>query len=131
MVYENICAACNVGAGGKEEVTGSNPDIPSIYVGETSRTIFERADEHWGADRGSKTARAKSHIAKHQELAHDGREPNFMLRVVKFHRTAMSRQTGEAVRFRRREGGEGSCTYLQRGVQQEFYTLLKTGYQGA
>ena len=41
LVYENICAECNEGAGGKEEVTGSNPDIPSIYVGETSRTILK------------------------------------------------------------------------------------------
>ena len=104
MVYENICAACNVGAGGKEEVTGSNPDIPSIYGGVTSRTIFERANEHWGAARGSKAAGDKSHIAKHQELIHDGPEPNFMMRVVKFHNTALSRQTGEAVRIRRRVG---------------------------
>ena len=44
LVYENICGTCNKGAKGKEEVVGSNPDIPSIYVGETSRTIFERAN---------------------------------------------------------------------------------------
>ena len=108
LVYENVCSICNVGAKGKEEVTGSNPDIPSIYVGETSRTVYERANEHWGAALGSTAARAKSHMAKHQELVHNGREPEFIMRVVKFHRTALSRQTGEAIRIRRRGGREQS-----------------------
>ena len=107
LVYENICGECNQGAKGKEEVTGGNPDIPSIYVGETSRTIFERANEHWGAALGSTAARSKSHMAKHQEMVHEGREPKFIMRVVKFHRTALSRQIGEAIRIRRR-GGEGA-----------------------
>ena len=124
LVYENICADCNEGAGGKEEVTGSNPDIPSIYVGETSRTIFERANEHWGAAKGSKAARAKSHIAKHQELVHEGREPNFMMRTVKFHKTALSRQTGEAVRIRRR-GGEGAVLNSRGEFNRSFIPRLQ------
>ena len=44
-------------------------------------------------------------MAKHVELAHKGEEPTFMLRVVKYHKSALSRQTAEAVRIRRR-GGE-------------------------
>ena len=32
-MYENICEAFNKGAGGKEEIGGSNPEVPSIYVG--------------------------------------------------------------------------------------------------
>ena len=59
MVYENICNICNERASGKEEIIGgSNPDIPSIYVGESSRTIFERAKEHWEAAEGSAKAKA-------------------------------------------------------------------------
>ena len=45
LVYENVCKDCNQGAGGKEEIV-PNMEIPSIYVGETSRTIQERGMEH-------------------------------------------------------------------------------------
>ena len=38
---------------------------------------------------------------------HKGEDPLFILRAVSFHKTALSRQTGEAVRIRRR-GGEGA-----------------------
>ena len=125
LVYENICGICNEGAGGKEEVKGgSNPDIPSIYVGETSRTIFERAGEHWGAARGSKAARNKSHIAKHQEMVHPNREPDFKMRVVKFHRSALARQTGEAVRIRRR-GGEGAVLNSKGEFNRSFIPRLQ------
>ena len=124
LVYENICGQCNKGAKGKEDVTGSNPEIPSIYVGETSRTIFERAAEHWGAAHGSKAAKAKSHMAKHQELVHGGEEPEFIMRVVKFHRTALSRQTGEAIRIRRR-GGEGAVLNSKGEFNRSFIPRLQ------
>ena len=40
-------------------------------------------------------------------MEHGEEEPNFVMRVVKNHRSALSRQIGEAVRIMRR-GGEGS-----------------------
>ena len=46
-------------------------------------------------------------MAKHMELVHGGGEPTFMMRVVQFHRSALSRQCGEAVRIMKR-GGAGS-----------------------
>ena len=46
-------------------------------------------------------------MTKHVEQIHKGEEPQFMMRVVKFHRSALSRQIAEAVRIRRR-GGEGA-----------------------
>ena len=46
-------------------------------------------------------------MAKHVEQVHKGEEPQFMMRVVQFHQSALSRQTAEAVRIRRR-GGEGA-----------------------
>ena len=107
LVYENICGKCNPGAGGKEEVKGGgDPEKPSIYVGETSRSVQERGVEHWAAATGSQKAREGSHIAKHMEQEHRGEEPNFILRAVKFYKTALARQTGEAVRIRRRGGKE-------------------------
>ena len=107
VVYENICAHCNQGAGAKEEIRDLDERIPSLYIGETSRTIQERGLEHWAAYRGNKKSKEGSHIYKHQELQHGGEEPKFMMRAISFHRSALSRQTAEAVRIRRR-GGMGA-----------------------
>ena len=46
-------------------------------------------------------------MRKHQEMEHEGEKPDFVMRVVGSHRSALSRQVFEAVRIRRR-GGEGS-----------------------
>ena len=79
-------------------------DVPSLYIGESSRSIYERSREHWADWRGKK---GSSHIMKHQEQAQSLEvEPRFIMRVVRSYRTALSRQIGEAVRIRRR-GGEG------------------------
>ena len=80
LLYENVCGACFEGAAGKGAITGSNPDIASIYVGETSRTVQERAVEHWAAARGSRKAREGSHIAKHVEQHHPNQEPLFYVK---------------------------------------------------
>ena len=107
LVYENVCSKCNQGAASKKELENMDPTIPSIYVGETSRTIKERAAEHWGAATGSSEAKKKSHIVKHQEEHHAGEKPEFIMRVVQFHKSALQRQAGEAVRIQLR-GGAGS-----------------------
>ena len=105
LVYENVCLKCNPGAGSKKELREVKDDTPTLYVGETSRSVFERSREHWGAWRSRKE---DSHIRKHQEADHGGDDsPQFMMRVVKHYKTALSRQVGEAVRIRRR-GGAGS-----------------------
>ena len=62
-----------------------DPNIPSLYVGESSRTI----QEHWAAYKGSKKGGEGSCIHKHQKLQHDGGEPNFTLRAVSFHKSAL------------------------------------------
>ena len=44
-----------------------------------------------------------SHIFKHHQIHHGGEgDPQFHMKVVKFHKTALKRQVGEAVRIRRR-----------------------------
>ena len=48
LLYENICSECNPGATIKGELSSMKEGAPSLYVGETSRTIYERAGEHWG-----------------------------------------------------------------------------------
>ena len=124
LVYENVCKKCNKGAGGKEEVKVENPEIPSIYVGETSRTIKERSKEHWGAFKGGKKAKEGSHIYKHQEIYHPGEEPNFVMRDVEFFKTALSRQTAEAVRIHRR-GGAGAVLNSKSEYNRSYIPRLK------
>ena len=77
---------------------------PSIYVGETSRSIQERALEHLGAARRKQD---DSHMHKHQLLEHGGEPERFMFKIVSKHRTALNRQVREAVRIRRRGGADG------------------------
>ena len=98
-----VCADCNPEARGKGELKIVEQEEPSIYVGETALSIYERGKQHWDAWR---SRREDSHIYKHMELHHGGKEnPNFVFKVVQYHRSALSRQVGEAVRIRRRGGG--------------------------
>ena len=98
-LYENICKLCNPG------VTNKNPELnppknqPSIYVGESAKSVQERGMEHW---RGFKERREDSHILKHHLLHHGGEgDPQFHLRVVGHFRSALTRQVAEAVRIAR------------------------------
>ena len=95
---------CNEGAVAKEQVVQKNIDVPSIYVGESSRSIKERGGDHWAA---YKNKSQESHILKHQINHHPGKEPKFILRISSFHKSALERQVAEAVRIRRR-GGQGA-----------------------
>ena len=103
VLYENICVECNPGGSSKGELERPREDIPTIYVGETSRSLFERAKEHWAGMKGGAT---KNHMIKHVTLEHDGREPKFVLKLIRQFKSALARQVAEAVRIRRR-GGEG------------------------
>ena len=113
VVYESVCKPCNPGCTGKGEVEYQGEKQPSLYVGETSRTIQERAVEQWGqARRGD----LKSHMVRHQALQHSGEAPSFHFKLVSTHRSALSRQITEAVRIRR--GRSRTHPQLQKRVQQ-------------
>ena len=101
MVYESICSTCNPSVKEKGELKAQKGGAPSLYVGESSRTVQERALEHWGAARRKDKT---SHIDKHQQMEHGGEQPDFHFKVVSYHRTALSRQVKEAIRIRRRGG---------------------------
>ena len=64
------------------------------------RSVHDRAKEHWmDFRRGCKD----SHILKHWVLHHNSvGEPRFFMKVVQYHRSALSRQVGEAIRIHRR-----------------------------
>ena len=73
---------------------------PSIYVGESGRSLHERSKEHQ-ADFEAKSG--DSHILKHWIAHHGGQgKPAFKLEVVKYCRDTLSRQVGEAVRIQYR-----------------------------
>ena len=105
VIYENFCASCNPGAGAKGEVKDVSMDPPSVYVGESSRSIKERSKEHWS---GYVKKSEENHMHKHHQLHHGGEQPppKFIMKVVTFPRSALARQVGEAIRIRKR-GGEG------------------------
>ena len=63
VVYESICVVCNPRAPEKGELKVTKEGAPSLYVGETSRSVQERAVEHFGA---AKRKEEDSHMYKHQ-----------------------------------------------------------------
>ena len=53
-----------------------------------------------------RTNNKDNHMIKHQIMEHEGREPTFTMKLVKFYRTPLARQVNEAIRIRRRGGRE-------------------------
>ena len=100
VLYENVCQDCNPGEekrAKKVEDLEDKGDVPSIYVGETSRSVKERALEHWSDFRSGDT---DSHILKHWTLHHGAvGQPNFKMKVVASFKDALSRQVAEAIRI--------------------------------
>ena len=127
LVYENICLKCNPSAVTRGELKEANTTTPSLYVGETARSIYERGREHW-ADYRSQSS--DSCIYKHHMLHHNSEgEPEFIMKVVGHHSTAFSRQVGEAVRKGRRGAGSllnsrsefNRCSIVGLTLEQEEY----------
>ena len=107
VLYENVCTRCVPGAASKDQLKEEELNAgehPVIYVGETSRSILERAKEHWA---GCGKSQEDNHKFRHQSLMHSGESAKFTMRVVESLQSALSRQVSEAVRIRRR-GGLGS-----------------------
>ena len=75
IVYESICYKCNPSALRKGELKNQESSAPSLYVGETSRSIQERAMEHWN---GARKGEDKNHMTKHQLMEHPGEPPSFV-----------------------------------------------------
>ena len=96
VIYESKCEICNPNEEDKKKSSSlkDGRENPSIYVGETARSISERASEHWADYR---SGAEESHILKHWKSHHAGvGEPKFRFKVVKFCRDALTRQVWEA-----------------------------------
>ena len=104
ILYESECTVCNPG---REELKEKERDLTKkigVYVGESARSIFERAREHGGDYIGMKE---DSHMVKHWLTSHSDLQepPMFRFRVIRSFKDAMTRQISEAVRIELR--GEG------------------------
>ena len=110
ILYETSCNICM--REGKVEK----------YVGETSRSGFERGGEHV---RDCKKKQEDSHMWKHMETVHGGvSTPDFSFKVVKTFQSALMRQVAEAVRIEKvgkvlnSKGMYNRCSLPRLTVQQ-------------
>ena len=127
IVYESECSTCNPQGTRKEadkEGLAEKRDSPSLYVGETARSVAERAAEHW---RDAESGREESHMLEHQVASHMGEgPPQFSFKVVKGCKTSLERQVREAVRIHMRgnvlnkKGLYNRCKLTRLVVDQEW-----------
>ena len=100
ILYESKCVLCNPKEEESKKKEGAKDLNKSkgIYVGESARSIFERAGEHQ-ADRIAKNE--DSHMVKHWLSSHRelNSPPKFRVEVVGSYQDAMTRQIAEAVRI--------------------------------
>ena len=90
-MYENECMDCKDREGERY-----------IYIGETSRSIYESRSEH-EAGRKAEDGDEKSHMKKHENEVHEGKEVRWNFTLKKTCRTAMIRQISEALEIRKAE----------------------------
>ena len=101
-MYESKCRVCNpVSSHGEENdhpsIREGNPR-EGIYIGETSRSLHERAVEHV---RDAENFSPKSHIVKHWMTAHADlpSPPQMDFSITAMYKDCLSRQIGEALRI--------------------------------
>ena len=96
-----------MGEGGNCEECGINYEIEcqlcpeeerSVYIGETSRNLYTRSNEHVASYRGGKMT---SFMFKHQDSAHQGEQASYRAKVTASTRDCLTRQVREAVLIRR------------------------------
>ena len=89
VTYQTSCNTCSTK--GRE----------AIYIGESSRSVFERSLEHL---EDFKKEKDSSHMYSHATEAHSLEEkPQFSIKILKVHRSALYRQVHEAVMISRHQ----------------------------
>jgi hypothetical protein len=96
ILYESACKLCN-----QEDPTIRKKDQrprEGIYVGETSRSLYERTKEHFGDKEAFKPG---SHMVKHWMTSHaeDPECPAFRFFILGTFSDCLSRQVAEALRI--------------------------------
>ena len=101
ILYENRCTVCNQ----TDQKDGKSlKDGKGIYVGESSRSLYERAKEH-EADKQAQSEdshQIKHWLTEHQELL---APPRFHFKIIQTFQDPLSRQLAEAVRIDLRGDG--------------------------
>ena len=75
LVYESEWGECNLEGSrtlADKVSLAESREVPSLYVGETARSLKERSSEHW-AD--TESWKDECHMVEHQVMAHQGRGP--------------------------------------------------------
>ena len=89
--------------GMKRKIEGMGQDeiLKFKYIGESSRSAYERGVEHY---KDLEYTRPKSHMLKHAVIHHpdlDPRHIDFRMKILSFHQSAFERQIKEAVLIHR------------------------------
>ena len=97
---------------------------PSLYVGESARSLNERAGEHW---RDAESGKEESHMIQHQTGVHGAdKPPEFAFKVVRQCKSSLERQVWEAVRIQMRgnmlniKGTYNRCKLTRLVVDEEW-----------
>ena len=100
VVYESKCRICNpdIQPEGRESEGAQPAGRDGIYIGETSRSLHERALEHV---KEGESFSHKSHIVKHWINTHPElpSPPEMVFSITGRYRDCLSRQVGEALRI--------------------------------
>ena len=103
-MYESTCTLCNKDNNPKIKDKFKRLEMEkAVYVGESARSIFERAQEQ---RQDAVDAKDDSHIYKHWRITHPELQepPKFNIKMVQSFQDALSRQIGEGVRIDLRSG---------------------------
>ena len=116
VVYKTWCNLCikkkneenksEIGEKSDKKRKREGTEIENVYtyIGETSRSAWERGEEHW---KDLQFRRPKSHMMRHLVEFHPEISPNeadFRMRIVSTHNSAFERQIKEAVLIERNDG---------------------------
>lgn len=107
VVYESSCVICHPGEVKEKPGDTLIKDGRGVYVGETSRSVFERTSEH--QDDATKLDEG-SHMVKHWFTSHkeEHYQPEFRFKVIGKYKDCLTRQLKEAVRISHRPGNLNS-----------------------
>ena len=99
ILYESSCQICQVD--GKISEKKRMENSKGVYVGESSRSLYERSKEHQkdGKEHAEDSHQWKHWTSEHQDI---GGDPQFKFRIVSTFRDPLTRQLAESVRIERR-----------------------------
>ena len=103
VVYESVCLICHPDGRKAKPEDDMIQSGAGTYTGETSRSLFERAGEHY---KDAKNLDKDCHIIKHWFLDHPSevRAPTFHFKIIGKYKDCLTRKLKEAVRLQNRPG---------------------------